>query len=191
VARDLKTTLTKLGYDVVGTASSGEDAIRLTKNFRPDIILMDIMLTKGFIDGVETVEILRNQFDVPIVYLTAYSDEQTLHRAKMTEPFGYLLKPFHTRDLQITIEMAVYRHKIETRMREVQVALNTIKSIGDAVIATDKEGIIMFMNPVAEYLTGWTGTDAASKDVREVFKIQSGKKKVCRWISNHSIVDLE
>jgi len=109
VSKDLQHSLTKLGYNVVGAASNGEKAIELAGLKKPNIILMDIML-KGDMNGIEAAEKIKELYSVPIVFLTAYSDESTLSKAKITEPYGYILKPFKEIDLHTTIEMAVYKH---------------------------------------------------------------------------------
>ena len=109
VSKDLQYSLTKLGYNVVGAASNGEKAIELAGLKKPNIILMDIML-KGDMNGIEAAEKIKELYSVPIVFLTAYSDESTLSKAKITEPYGYILKPFKEIDLHTTIEMAVYKH---------------------------------------------------------------------------------
>ncbi|MEW6584637.1 MAG: PAS domain-containing protein, partial [Nitrospirota bacterium] len=113
-----------------------------------------------------------SRFDIPIVYLTAYADENTLRRAKVTEPHGYIVKPFQERELHISIDMALYKHKMEreSKAREKWLA-TTLSSIGDAVIATDKNGLITFMNPIAEGLTGWKMGNALNKKLTEVFTI--------------------
>lgn len=109
VSKDLQHSLTKLGYNVVGASSNGEKAIELAGLKKPNIILMDIML-KGDMNGIEAAEKIKELYSVPIVFLTAYSDESTLSKAKITEPYGYILKPFKEIDLHTTIEMAVYKH---------------------------------------------------------------------------------
>lgn len=109
VSKDLQHSLKKLGYNVVGAASNGEKAIELAGLKKPNIILMDIML-KGDMNGIEAAEKIKELYSVPIVFLTAYSDESTLSKAKITEPYGYILKPFKEIDLHTTIEMAVYKH---------------------------------------------------------------------------------
>jgi CheY-like chemotaxis protein len=111
VALEIKKRLQKLGYIVPGVASTGEDAISKAEGIRPDLVLMDIML-KGEIDGIHAAGEIRKRFNIPVVYLTAYSDEETLQRAKLTEPYGYILKPFEEDDLRTTIEIALYRHQV-------------------------------------------------------------------------------
>jgi len=112
VAMGIKKMLKSLGYTVTGVASSGEDAISKTESTFPDVVLMDIML-KGDLDGVEAAREIRERFDVPIVYLTAYSDNNILERAKITEPFGYIIKPFDEKDLYSSIEIALHRQRKE------------------------------------------------------------------------------
>jgi len=146
VAMDIKMRLQNLGYTVPAIAYSGEDAIRMAAETRPDIVLMDIMLGEGM-DGVEAAEHIRQNFDIPVIYLTAYADEKTLSRAKITKPYGYILKPFEERELYSNVEIAIYNHKMEKELRDSRQWLHaTIKSIGDAVIATDKDGIIKECN---------------------------------------------
>lgn len=116
VAQDIQSTLEGLGYDVTCVVSTGEDAIKMASEVNPDLILMDIML-KGNIDGVDAAEQIRNRFSLPVVYLTAYTDENTLKRAKITEPYAYILKPFEPRELHVNIEMAIYKHKMEEKVR--------------------------------------------------------------------------
>lgn len=112
IAKDIQRTVETLGYHVTDSVSSGEEAIRSIENILPNLILMDIML-KGDMSGIETAKRISHQFSVPIVYLTALTDEETLEKAKITEPFGFLLKPFDRRDLHNAIEIALYKHKME------------------------------------------------------------------------------
>ena len=114
IAKDIKMSLEGLGYDVCALVASGEDVIEMAKRENPDLLLMDIML-KGEIDGIETVNQLRSHLDVPVVYLTAYADDNILQRAKVTEPMGYLIKPFKDRELHSAIEMALYKHRMEAK----------------------------------------------------------------------------
>lgn len=171
VAIDIQERLKSLGYTVVGRASSAEAAVKKAKEERPDLVLMDILL-KGNGDGIEAAREIRERFDIPVIYLTAYGDPKTLDRAKVTEPLGYILKPFEERELNITIEMALYKHQMEQKLREREAWLQTtLQSIGDAVIATDRKGDVVFMNSAAESLTGWTQEEALDKDLREVFRL--------------------
>jgi two-component system, LytTR family, response regulator LytT len=117
VAKDIQMSLRKLGYNVVAICSNGEDAIRAAEEHAPDLVLMDIML-KGEMSGIEAAEQIRARFNVPIIYLTAYADESTLSKAKITEPYGYIIKPFKEIDLRTSIEMAQYKHQKETDVRK-------------------------------------------------------------------------
>ncbi len=117
VAKDIQMSLQKMGYNVIGTASSGEKALEILKDSRPDIILMDIML-KGKMSGIDTAEMVKEEYDLPVIYLTAYADESTLSKAKVTEPYGYILKPFKEIDLHTSIEMALYKHKKTSELKK-------------------------------------------------------------------------
>ncbi|MGL5194968.1 MAG: response regulator, partial [Chroococcales cyanobacterium] len=171
VALDIQTILEDLGYQVPVAVASGEEAIEAAAHIQPDLVLMDIHL-EGSIDGVTAAEQIRDRFNIPVVYLTAYSDEDTLQRAKLTTPFGYLIKPLESRSLKSTIDMAIYRHQIEQELKQSKEWFaTTLRSIGDAVIATDEIGRIRFINPVAETLTGWKQAEALGKDIGQVFRI--------------------
>lgn len=117
VSKDIQHSLKKLGYNVVGAAATGEKAIELAQEFNPDIVLMDIML-KGDMNGIEAAEQIRTTMNIPVIYLTAYADEGTLARAKVTEPCGYIIKPFKEIDIHTSIEMAIYKHKRESDVRK-------------------------------------------------------------------------
>ncbi|MEG4024611.1 ATP-binding protein [Microcoleus sp. S13C4] len=117
VAQDIAGRLKKLGYAVTATVSSGEEAIQKSIENPPDLVLMDIVL-KGDMDGVTAAEKIRIKRNVPTVFLTAYADDKTLQRAKLTDPFGYIIKPFQQNDLRVAIEIALHRHEMETQMRE-------------------------------------------------------------------------
>lgn len=171
VANDIQFSLQKLGYTVCGIAASGAEAINKAIDRHPDLVLMDIKL-KGEIDGIQTAEKIRQCIDIPIIYLTAYADEHTLKRAKITAPYGYILKPFDEREMHTVIEMAIYKNELERKINENRQWLAAVlKGIGDAVITTDKNSRVTFMNPVAEVLTGWKNMEATGKPLDEVFFI--------------------
>lgn len=172
-AKDIKECLQDNGYGVLSIVSSGEEAIKKVKEGNPDLVLMDIML-KGEMDGIETARQIHSISNIPVVYLTAFSDKNILERAKITEPFGYILKPFNERELHINIEIALYKHKMERELKESERWLaSLLKNLGEAVMATDKNGFIKFMNPFAEALTGWKLEDALGKPLITVFNIIS------------------
>lgn len=171
VARTIASQLSQLGYIVTGTASSGKVAIAKASETQPELVLMDIIL-KGEMDGITTASHIREQLDVPVIFLTAYGDEHTLERAKITQPFGYIVKPFTTKDLRIAIEIGLLKHQLERDLRENRDQLATLlNSMSDAVIATNEQGRVTFMNPAAEALTGWQQKDALGNEVAEIFHI--------------------
>lgn len=152
VARDLSNRLNQLGYQVPSISMSGEDALKQAAALRPDLVLMDINL-RGGIDGVETAAKLRDRHNIPVVYLTAYSDSVTLDRAKRTEPYGYLLKPFVEPELQAVIEVALHKHQCERDKQNDQSKNDLVaKAAPDAVMLLDTEGNIMELNPAAEQI---------------------------------------
>lgn len=130
VAADLQDRLEQLGYEVIGTASNGVDALRLLDKDQPDLVLSDIMI-QGDLDGTQVATKIRDRFKLPVIFLTAYSSESVVARAKAAGPFGYLLKPFEERELQISIEMALYKHRMEAEreqlVHELQDALAKVK----------------------------------------------------------------
>ena len=180
VAEDIHNSLQGLGYTISAVVSSGEEAIRKIEESKPDLALMDIVL-KGDMDGIEAASQIHSRFNIPVVYLTAFADKKTFERAKFTEPFGYIVKPFTDRELHTAVEMAIYKHKMESKLKESESWLLTIlRSIGDAVIVTDAEGNIQFMNDIAHSLTGWRHEEAIGKPLGSIFNIVNEKthKKV-------------
>ena len=142
VAMDVENRLKNLGYSVLAIVDNGKDAIKKATAYNPDLVLMDIVL-KGDMDGIEAAEIIRSSFEIPIIFLTAYADEEKLERAKLTMPFGYILKPFRDRDIKITIEMACYTAKINAKQKRMENALlvskqqlETVKEIGAMACST-------------------------------------------------------
>jgi PAS domain S-box-containing protein/putative nucleotidyltransferase with HDIG domain len=173
VARDIQNMLIGLGYEVTAVVSGAKIAVKMAEETRPDLVLMDVML-QGEVTGVDAAEHIYTQFNIPVVYLTAYADPSTVQRAKKTEPFGYIIKPFEERELQTTIEIALYKYKMQLELKERERWLSTIlKSIGDGVIATNKDGLITFMNPLAEQLTEWKQDEALDKPLRDVFRVMN------------------
>ena len=173
IAADLCECLNDMGYQVVGEAASGEEALRKAARHKPDIVLMDIVLD-GEMDGIAAAERLQRDFDVPVIFLTSHADTGTIRRATSTEPFGYLVKPFAEREVQAAIETALSRHQAESRYRKLERWTTTLlHSIGDGVLATDRAGCVNFLNPQAERLTGWTQEEACGRSVNEVFCISN------------------
>jgi len=177
VAMDLAATLQELGYDVVGMATRGEEAVQRAAELLPALILMDVRLA-GTLDGIQAAEIIHRSRDVPVVYLTAHSDNETLRRAAATAASGYLVKPFKSPELRCTIEVALHKHAADVRVREHEQWLTTtLHSIAEAVIATDTDGCVKLFNPVAEHLTGWSRGEAQQQPLVDVLSLvdeQSG-----------------
>ncbi|MBW4620737.1 MAG: EAL domain-containing protein [Cyanosarcina radialis HA8281-LM2] len=171
VAEDIKDILEELGYSVPAILDTGELAIVKAGEFKPSLVLMDIRL-KGKMDGVQAAQQIWNRFKIPVVYLTANSDNGTLQRAKETAPFGYITKPFREKELHTAVEIGLHRYRLEKQLKEREQWLETIlSSMGDAVIATDDRGRIKMLNRTAEKLTGWQQSEACGQPSTEVFKL--------------------
>jgi PAS domain S-box-containing protein len=176
VALDMKFRLQKLGYAVSGHAKSGEEAIEKAHEFKPDVILMDIRL-HGDIDGIEAAGEIRKSLDIPVVYVTANTDTEILQRAQRTNALGYVVKPFQEREIVVAIEMAVYKHSTDRRLQETRQWLdNTLKSLSEGVIATDRNNIVRYLNNVAEKMIGMYDNAAVGVDIHEVLKIREFDK---------------
>lgn len=197
VAADLAGKLGQLGYGIAGITPRGDEAVALARERRPELVLMDIRLA-GDTDGIEAAEIIRRDCHLPVVFLTAMSDRATLERAKLTEPFGYILKPFEERELETCIEMALYKHQADRRLREQREWLRvTLTSIGDAVIACGTEGRVTFLNPAAEALTGWKEEEALGQPIQRVCRIidehtgQPGEDLVGRALAERRVIAMD
>jgi signal transduction histidine kinase len=171
IALDLADRITQMGHRVTAIVTSGEQAIESARRLRPDLVIMDIKL-EGEMDGIEAARILRQTLDIPTIYLTAFADERTLERAKQTDPYGYIIKPFNERELRVVIEVALHRRAIARQLREGEAwRAALLRSVGDAVLAVDAEGRVKFMNAVAEQLTGWSESEAVGRELASVFTV--------------------
>jgi PAS domain S-box-containing protein len=163
--------LKKSDCSIVGTAATGEQAVALAAELLPDVALMDVELA-GEMDGIEAARLIWNQFQVPVVYLTANDDFETVSRAASNEAFGYLHKPVQERELVSSIEIALHKHQAEVRIKEQEEWLRTtLECIADAVIAADSVGCVKLINPAAEALTGWRRKEAIGRDLLDVFNV--------------------
>jgi PAS domain S-box-containing protein len=170
-AEDLRDILTDLGYTVTGSVSSGADAIAQAEQNPPDLALMDIRI-RGDMDGTETARILRERFNIPVVYLTAHADTSTLSRAKLAEPLGYITKPFQEAELYAAIEIALHKHREDLKVRgKEELLASTLRAIAEGVIGVNKPESITLFNPAAEAWTGWKAQEAVGKPIREVFPL--------------------
>jgi len=166
IAMEIEDTLRTLGYEVTSIANSGDKAIQRAEAERPDLILMDIRI-RGDRDGIETAEIIRSRFDIPVVFSTAYLDEERIERAKITMPFGYLLKPIQERDLKVTLEMALYvakvdaeRRNAERKIQDSEVKYRTLFETSPIGIQiSDLDGVIIFSNRAHQEIHGLSEQD--------------------------------
>lgn len=155
VALNIRHTLENRGYTVPPVASSGKDALDKIKQHNPDLVLMDIVL-RGEMDGIEVAEQIRSSHDIPIVYLTAYSDDTTTHRAKLTHPFGYLLKPFSDTELHSTVEMALSKHEMEKNLKKSEEKYRALtENVLDGIYIISPSGF-KYVNPAFETLIGYS-----------------------------------
>ncbi len=170
VAEDLKRILEGLGYEVVGKAASGEAAIAQVEKTRPQMVLMDIRL-EGKMDGIEVAEYIYTHYDIPVSYLTAYADKTTLERAKATLPFGYILKPFEERHLETTIELALFRHKMDGMFKSLdQSQAAALQNLSEAVLSVNEKDQVTFMNRAAEELLDLPLSAAFGKPVKNLLQ---------------------
>jgi len=174
VALDIKSFLERSGYSVAGMFSSGEELIRRYDEIQPELILMDIKI-RGDMDGVETARLIHDRYFTPVVLLTAFADDETVARAKITQPFGYILKPFEERELRTAIEIALYRAGMEKRLRESEERYRSLfyEGISGNFLA-DGDGAIIDANPAFRSLFGLTGEDARLGRLEELFADQAG-----------------
>jgi two-component system, NtrC family, response regulator AtoC len=176
-AADIEDMLTSLGYTVTAVAASGEEALRQAAEDPPDLVLMDIRL-KGKCDGIETALQLRQRFDIPVIYLTAHADQETLNRAKLAEPLGYLVKPFQETDLQASLEMALHKTEVDRVARRKEEWLSsTLTAMGEGVLCVGGSGEVTYINPAAEEWTGWRAGEALGTGVTEVFRVMDRQSR--------------
>ena len=191
VALDLAATLEKLGYTVAGVTARGREALRLAVKQQPSLVLMDIHL-KGDLDGIRAAQQIQEELLIPVVYLTAYSDDATLNRARVTHPFGYLLKPFDDRELEVAIQIALYRHGMESALRDSEQRLQAILSgIQEAVVATGPDDRVTFINRAAETLLGCSARDARQRRHTELLQVSDPVEGIRRLSRRGESVPVE
>lgn len=165
VSKNLEMRLQETGFNVIAAVNSGEQAVLLCKNITPDCILMDIKLS-GELDGIQTARLIKEQKDIPVIYLTAFADDEILEKAKLTDPFGYLLKPFDVRDLKKTIEIALYKSQLETKLKQSEEKFRILfdhSPLGNVLF--DKNGIIVDTNPVFSEITGMSKAEILNRKI--------------------------
>jgi two-component system cell cycle sensor histidine kinase/response regulator CckA len=168
-AEDLREVLTGLGYEVNAVASGAEAIAEVERN-PPDLALMDIRI-RGSMDGTETATILRERFDIPVIFLTAHADQATLDRAKQSRPVGYVVKPYQELELQASVEIALHKHRFDRRARsQHQQLTDALGAVILGIISVDLNETVVVFNQAAEDLTGWSKSDALQRPVRRVFR---------------------
>ena len=169
VAKDLEGRLEEAGYDVIATVDSGEQAVEKAMEVRPDLVLMDVLL-KGRMDGIEAAGLIRARLNIPVIFLTAHLDEEKLERAKVTEAFAYLSKPFQDREVKVAIELALYRQQMDTRLRESEARYRQIFESSQAVklLVDPADGSVMDANEAACRFYGFSREDLTAMRVKDL-----------------------
>lgn len=171
IALDIKKRLQKMGYFVYEIISSGEEAIKKVEETNPNLVLVDLCLS-GTINGAQVADIIIQNFEVPVLYLTDYSKIKKINENRLIEPFSYITKPVTEQDMHLAIKMALYKHQTKRKLlEEKRKFLAILKSMGSGVIITDTYGCIYMMNPVAEALTAWKQDEAVNKNLTEVLSL--------------------
>jgi len=179
IAMELMERLKELGYEIAGTVYSGIEAIKMVNSTKPDLVLMDIRLS-GKMDGIEAAEKISEQFDIPVIFLTAYADEETLFRAKKSEPFGYILKPFNARMLHTNIEMALYRHQVETRLKQNEQKYRSLfEGVPVGIFHTTPAGKFLDANTALVRILGYPDKDSLLKTKADNLYVDSMDRK--KW----------
>jgi PAS domain S-box-containing protein len=182
VAAYIESCLTDHGFEVTGVAASAESALLKASKARPDLVLIDVRI-RGEADGIETGELLRSRFGVPIIYLSGQGDRETIERAKKTRPLGFLLKPFKAAELTNAVEIALDRARAERELRDRESSfLLALESTPDAVLSTDEHGTVSYINRAAATLTGWTQEEAAGRHITEiVIEVDKDSSRPVDW----------
>jgi two-component system cell cycle sensor histidine kinase/response regulator CckA len=171
IALDLKKKLEAAGYVVTAIDDNGADALSSIERLRPSLVLMDIWI-RGQQDGIEIAEQIRRRFRVPVIFVTGHGDRRTLDRAKLTDPAGFIAKPFESVNFADRIEQALSRHKTGQELRTLNAWLSTLSTnVADALIGTEQDGRVAFLNPAAAKLTGWQETEALRKPLSDVLQL--------------------
>ena len=168
IAEETADRLTRLGYQVLGIADTGPQAIAMAQQLQPDLVLMDIRL-KGAMSGIEAAEQIYQSLQTPVIFASAHSDRETLQRAQINAQFGYIVKPFRENDLTMALRVALHRHQVEESLRSSHIThASILASINDCVVVANAQGRVGFMNLPAEELLGCAGGDCFDKPLADV-----------------------
>jgi len=163
ITTQLEESLTSMGYEVAGSVYSGKEAVEMARHLRPDLILMDIVMP-GKLDGIDAAEIIKEKQDIPVIFLTAYADDNLINRARNSEPFGYIVKPFQEREIKAAIEVALYKKEMERRLCESEERYRSVVDTAiEAIITVDSRGNIVSWNHAAETMFGYRADEFAGK----------------------------
>ncbi len=165
ITLQLEERLKRMGYEVVGRASSGEAAVELATRVTPDLVLMDIVMP-GQHDGIAAAHTIITELDIPVLFLTAYTDDIFLDRAKTVEPHGYIVKPFHDREIKAAIDLALYRKDVERRLRKSEEEHRfVVDNISDAIITADSQGGVIGWNRAAGTVFGYEASEVVAQPI--------------------------
>lgn len=191
VALSLKATLSKMGYTVTGIAITGKEALKMAVETRPDVILMDIRL-KGDLDGIETTARIHEITDIPVIYLTAYTDEETLQRALKTDMCSYLVKPYNPRELYSNIEFAIYKHRLKEKIGSSREKLEMFLSrSAECGIIIDLRKKVVFANAAAETYTGHGIEELMGKDIFSLLNISPARREETGDETLHRLLSMD
>src|SRR3990172_7044133 len=172
VGMDVRENLQDMGFFVTALVDNSEKAIESIKLLKPDIVIMDIIIN-GNMDGIETADIIRKDYGIPVIFTSANNDDYTLLKAKKVQPYSFLVKPVNPRELFIAVEIAVYKSNMEEELRESKEWFEmTLKSISDGIITVNNKGIVTFINQSAQILTGWSREEALGRDLIDILKFK-------------------
>ncbi|MDO9527580.1 MAG: PAS domain S-box protein, partial [Syntrophales bacterium] len=168
ITTQLEERLELLGYEVVGCASSGQEAVEMARRTRPDIVLMDIVMP-GSLDGIDASEIIKAELDIPVIFLTAYAGEKFVNKAKDVEPYGYIVKPFQEKEIAATIEVALYKKDVERRLSQSEEKYRSlVESAEDSIYLVDRNCRYLFINKKHLSRLGLTTDNAIDRKYGEL-----------------------
>lgn len=170
IAKDLQTILTEAGYDVPFTAANSRDALKYTEELSPDLILMDVII-QGPVDGITTAQMINHVYDIPIIFLSAFSDKATLDRARGVGSFGYLLKPCDERELLIAVDFGLQKARMDRVLKQQNRLLTSvISNLDGGAIVINADGKVELMNPQAQSVLGWKDAELLKKPIHELIQ---------------------